>query len=302
MARSHLPAALATTALSVLAASCAGPPRQRAGKVRLRCSKSPTAPRSIRAPRRPSSCTSAGDRPPPQRRCTCQCAPPAQVTCSAPVATIWAHNCGNTCPGPGGPAEVTVGDCTPLGRAAMSCGMTEPYIRLGPSLAEGGSCAPSFVVDAGPIEWTAEARLCEPTQPSSGCFNVCPTDAATSPPPFCVVQGGADASACPAPYIVVHSSPDGGQYTASAHDGRTCAYSCGTPSGIVCDSSAALFDSQDCINSISQLQGGGACSELVGIAAASSTSAPEDGGSCAPLGGPTGEVTPGPAVTICCTR
>jgi hypothetical protein len=244
----------------------------------------------------------------PAASCDCRCGAPGNVTCSAPVATFWnSRFCNTPCPGPG--AQDTIGTCTSLMAIQGSCGVNA-HFTLGGSVPDGGSCVPTAIVDAAAPAWGAELRLCAPAGPgrcaSGTCFPESDVDAASdaAPQTFCVAQQGN--VACPPSYPVVHSLGDGGTpYSDGVVDGRGCTCSCGAPSGVVCTSSITLYGPPACTAGAALASpaeaGSPACVGMTGATAASS-SWTADGGSCTPYGGPTGELTPGPAYTVCCTR
>jgi hypothetical protein len=239
--------------------------------------------------------------------CQCTCGAPENVVCPQPVATFWnSKYCTTECYGPGAPEPI--GACTSLPAIASSCG-PNVHFMLGPSMPEGGSCLSTTTMDAGPVAWAAEARLCAPPagpgSPGCGsgtCFP--PGDDAGAPPPvLCIAQPGT--WSCPSPYDVELTAGDGGTpFAVGVTDSRACTCSCGAPSGVMCNSSVALYGAQGCTGMTvgpSVDAGSLGCNAVTGAVAAGSTWI-ADGGSCAPYGGPTGEVTPGPTYTICCTR
>jgi hypothetical protein len=243
----------------------------------------------------------------PAASCDCRCGAPGNVTCSAPAATFWnSRFCNVQCAGPG--AQGTIGACTSLMGIEGSCG-PNTHFTLGTSVPDGGSCVSTAIVDAAAPTWGAELRLCAPTAPGAcaagTCFPQSDPDAASvaAPQTLCVAEQGK--AACPSSYPVPHAVGDGGTpYTDidGVTDGRGCTCSCGAPSGVVCASGVTLYGPPACTDAgVVPVEAGTACFATTGaIAATSSWTA--DGGSCTPYGSPTGELTPGPAYTVCCTR
>jgi hypothetical protein len=198
-----------------------------------------------------------------------------------------------------------------LAAIQASCGPAT-HFTVGASVPEGGSCVSTAVVDAEAPVWGAEMRLCAPATGPAGCVTgtcFAPGDVGDAVDggvgtSLCIAQRGT--LPCPGEYPVSRSFGDAGTpYSDGVVDGRTCTCSCGAPSGVVCDSQVALFGPPGCSGGLpGMVVEGGApdCMALPPALWASATPSPSDGGSCAPYGGPTGELTAGPAYTVCCTR
>jgi hypothetical protein len=240
--------------------------------------------------------------------CGCGCAPPTNVTCSAPQAVVSVNTtCATACVfNP----KVTIGACTAVPPPSPMCSATA-RISFAPGTPDGGSCVATADVDAAPIDWAATARFCAPlANPGScdagACLPADPSGAATVP--YCIIHPGT--VPCPVTYPEAHAYGDGGTpYIGDAGDSRTCTCSCGAPVGLGCTAHVTLFDSGTCGGG----DGGGGAGVVVEAGActtpsapamefASGVSTPADAGSCPPFGGPTGGLALTDSYTVCCTR
>jgi hypothetical protein len=230
--------------------------------------------------------------------CDCRCAPPSNVTCSAPQGTFSTDRaCAAACASP----KVSVGACTAVPLPAPQC-TGNSRLSFAPGAPDGGSCVPVTNADASPIAWAAKARFCTPAATTGACTaGLClPLESSAEPLSYCVVHAGT--SPCPAPYPVPHAYGDGGTpYIGDAGDSRSCTCSCGAPTGLACTARVTLFDSGTCSGAGAVLDAG-ACTAVAAMEFASAISAPADSGSCAPFGGPTGGVALTDSYTVCCTQ
>ncbi len=233
----------------------------------------------------------------PDALCTCACAPPTGVTCADPPLSIYSGNgCGTTCATAGQPIH---GTCTALDTG--TCGGAARY-AIGPSTAQGGSCAPEADAMVPAPAWNARARLCASSTPPPGlgCSggNVC----APGPElPFqtntvCIARSGS--WSCPNAY------PAQRTYFGSSTDSSGCSPCvCGSVSGASCDGGAVdLYGSATCTGSPSTTPLPQGCTKLGGVAAGVFSAPTPTGGGCVPEGGaPSGSFTPASPTTLCCT-
>ena len=139
--------------------------------------------------------------------CGCSCAPPANVTCSAPQGVFSVDRmCATACAVP----RVPLGACTALAAAAPQCTMNA-RLSFAPGTPDGGSCVATMDVDASPVAWAAKARLCAPLATAGTCGqgDLCMPASGPDPmPSYCVVHAGT--VPCPASYPTPHAYGDGG--------------------------------------------------------------------------------------------
>jgi hypothetical protein len=210
----------------------------------------------------------------PSASCTCHCGTPGNVTCSPPTATFWKNAfCNLACTGPG--AQAPIGACTSLTSIEFSCGPTT-HFSLGGSMPEGGSCVSTYTIDAGPVTFAAEMRLCAQSAPNGCASGACVASSHDSDggdmPTLCVARAGT--WPCPAGFDVPHAAGDASApYGRDVVDNRTCTCSCGAPTGVVCSAGAKLYGAASCGGTAQgEVEAGVAsCAATTGMAAASST-------------------------------
>lgn len=229
----------------------------------------------------------------------CSCANPTGISCSLPAVSAYE-----------GVADCT-GATTPFTPPAafdqcLTRTVTAPSsFKFGPSVASGGSCAPSGVTaNADEPFFSVVARTCSVGGGGAACDGGICVDAPELPfqPKICAYRAG-DVD-CPAEYpekdLVYHRAID---------DERTCtACTCGAPAGASCSGFLRFHTTTDCSGGsagIGFLSGNTGC---YSVANASSLIYPSadvvaNDGACAPGGGqPTGSAAPIQPVTVCCAR
>jgi hypothetical protein len=164
-----------------------------------------------------------------------------------------------------------------------------------------GKCAPSAATHVPDAGWTASARLCAVSEPSSGRCAAGEVCAPPAPMPFVSCIAKAELTACPSgPYT------NGRVYYGGATDTRGCTgCSCSAPSTDCAGGTVTTFNNTGCVipahTTWSTPQwcanpGGDRSAVYEGDAVPST-------GPCTPVGGvPTGQFTPTGPTTICCTR
>jgi hypothetical protein len=229
--------------------------------------------------------------------CTCGCADPIGAICVG-TGVLWYWGESSTCSGTSSFIYITAA-CT-----SMSAVYGDRYWSFDTSglTVAGGSCAVNSVADVPPLELETRLIACGGATDAGGCTggDVClPRTDAPFGEELCVWRAG-DVLCPPSSSYNARTL----YYTTFA-DTRGCATcTCGSPAGSCAGSSLTLISNGSCFGYevLAELPGDGTCTVT--------ESTPMTQGviynqvvdaACAPsTGAPTGTVTPGDPITVCC--
>lgn len=231
----------------------------------------------------------------------CSCSTAQGVVCPVAQITLFSNS---TCNGTGGTLTLPADVC----QSYVSLSEIRS-IRWTSSNPAGGSCnpgAPSPPVLPEPV-WAQRGRACGGATQGGGCGGGACVARPSAPFKALACIGRVGDHTCPAGF------PTKSQFSAGVNDTRDCSgCTCGAPSGASCSGSLTLGSNATCSADVATLNAPGQCASVgpdpspptppyLESRSARYNQGPASTATCAPGGGqPTGGVTAGTTVTICC--
>ena len=240
----------------------------------------------------------------------CTCDPPQGSKCIPPVLTAYSDAMCRTGTECGSPAPLSYTACAQTSCTAQAVSVTSAGVD------DAGSCAHSTVTATKqPYTWTDAVRAC--ALPSSSNSGLCRADEISVPlpppqfgPRWCIMSSGEVACPPDSEFSVVYTT----HTNDPPQDTRDCSEcSCESPQGGSCwisrpTAAGVPYGDSMCLTPLAYepFTVPTSCQPLAAAPPAANFKLIEpimlDAGGCAADGGqPTGTVTPGPAVTFCCT-